>query len=185
MPHNPLLTPARHGFTLVEMSIVLAIIGVLMGGMLSLQNYTRNAKIKTVMNESKAMISAYNQFQTQYSAIPGDYIAASNAWTGAGNGDGNGVIRATGTNPGNRNEYFYSFQHLSRSGFIAGAYTGTTSGGGGTYYARIGINVPGNAMERGAFLFDHPDVLDGFATADIYYFDGNYGNVLRIASLSD
>lgn len=182
----------RSGFTLVEVSIVLVIIALLVGGLAGLRTYTRNAAITTVMNEGKIYIAAFNQFQTRYNAPPGDYPTANAAWTAAANGDGNGLIRANSVaGTGNRDELFYTFEHLALAGFITGTYTGSTTGGGGTYYAGIGANVPGASIEKVAFLFDHPDYEDGMPDgfisggASALFFDGQYSNSLRIAGLND
>jgi prepilin-type N-terminal cleavage/methylation domain-containing protein len=180
--HPTHILKPRHGFSLLELSIALAIIGLLVGGIAGLRTYVKNATITTMMNESKLLISAFNQFQTRYNNPPGDYNTASLSWTGAGDGDGNGLIRATGTAPGNFLERYYAFEHLALAGFIQGRYTGAVNGTGG---ATIGVNVQGTSMDKVAFLFDHPDALDGFVSADALYFDGQYGNILRIAGLND
>jgi prepilin-type N-terminal cleavage/methylation domain-containing protein len=187
-------TAARAGFTLVELSIVLVIIALLVGGIAGLRTYTRNAAITSVMNEGKIFITAFNQFQTRYNAPPGDYPAANAAWTAAANGDGNGLVRATSVaGTGNRDELFFTFEHLALAGFISGTYTGATVGGVGTYHARIGTNVPATSMEKVAFLFDHPDYDDGTPDGFIVdatdahplFFEGQYPNSLRIAALYD
>ncbi len=187
MPHPAHLPPRRAAFTLIELSIVLVIIGLLVGGLAGLRSYTRNAQLTTVMNESKILIAAYNQFLTRYNAPPGDYASASAAWSAAANGDGNGLIRATGTAPGNFLERYYAFEHLALGGFIQGRYTGDTNGG--TDQAAIGVNVQGSSMDKVAFLFDHPDETSGFVVhatvANALYFDGMYPNILRIAGLND
>lgn len=171
----------RRGFTMLEMAMVLAIIGLLLGGLIGIASYTKNARLSTMMNEGKYYINAFNQFQTRYGAPPGDYATASLAWTGAGNGDGNGLIRAAAVAV--PLERYYAFQHLANAGFIQGKYTGAASPDGG---ATIGLNVPGTSVDKSAFLFDHPDATDGFVPAgDTTYFEGQYGNVLTIAGLND
>ena len=58
-------TRTTHGFTLIELAIVLVIIGLLVGGIAGLASYTTNAKLSAMMNEGKFYIDAYNKFQTK------------------------------------------------------------------------------------------------------------------------
>ncbi len=60
------------GFTLVELSIVMIIIGLLIGGVLKGQELIENAKAKRLMADIKAYQSAVLVFQDSYSALPGD-----------------------------------------------------------------------------------------------------------------
>lgn len=170
---------SRLAFTLVELSIVLVIIGLLLGGVLAFQSYSNNARIATMMNESKILISAFSQFQTRYGTPPGDMSTASTSWTGAGNGDGNGIIRAGAVLA--PLERYYAFQHLALAGYIQGTYTGAVNANGG---ATAGVNVVGSSIDQSAFIFDHPDAADGLVSGDSLYFDGFYGNILRIAGLN-
>jgi prepilin-type N-terminal cleavage/methylation domain-containing protein len=170
----------RTGFSLLELAMVLVIIALLIGGVLSMRTYVANAQLTNMMNESKFYINAFNQFQARYNAPPGDYPTASNNWTGAGNGDGNGAIFANG-GAGNLPEYYYAFQHLALAGFIQGAYTGAANAYGG---ATAGVNVPAvTSMDHTAFFFNHPNQMDDFVSGDTIYPDGMYGNILCIAGL--
>lgn len=171
--------PSPSAFTLLEMSIVLVVIALLVGATLSLNNYLANSRLITTMNQAKQLSAAALQFQMRYNTMPGDYATASSAWTGAGNGDGNGLIRAAAVAV--PLERYYAFQHLGLAGFIPGAYTGAVNGTGG---ATIGVNVMGNAMDNGAFILDHPDATDGIVSGDTLYFDGTYGNLIRIAAVN-
>jgi prepilin-type N-terminal cleavage/methylation domain-containing protein len=67
----------QSGFTLVEIAIVLVIIGLLLGGVLKGQEMIENAKIKSVVNDMKAIQAAYNAYIDRYKAIPGDEAAAA------------------------------------------------------------------------------------------------------------
>jgi prepilin-type N-terminal cleavage/methylation domain-containing protein len=190
-------THARAAFTLIELAIVLVIIALLIGGIAAFGTFSKNAKLNTMMNESKILISAFNQFQSRYGAPPGDMSNASGSWKEAAaatssdltnhNGNGNGVIRAkTGCigTPATCDdlERYYAFQHLALAGFIQGTYTGAVNSAGG---ATVGLNVVGSSVDKSAFIFDHPDAADGLVSGDALYFDGFYGNILRVAGLND
>jgi len=173
---------SRAGFSLLEMAIVITIIGLIVGAVVGGREFMRNAELTTLMNESKFYINQFNQFQTNYSAVAGDMANASVVWpVTAHNGDGNGLVRAAAA--ANTVEVFYTFEHLSLAGLITGSYSGATTGGGGTYYATIGTNVPTSIVSGVTYLFDHPDALDGNVSADALYFDGLYPNVLRVAAV--
>lgn len=74
----------RKGFTLVELSIVLVIIGLLIGGILAAQSMIHTAKV----NKAVRAISQYDailaNFKTKYNQSPGD----SNLVEPRGNNDG-------------------------------------------------------------------------------------------------
>ncbi len=166
------------GFTLFEMSIVLAIVGLIAGGIVALQSYLKGAQLTTVMQEARYYIDGFNRFESTYAAVPGDMAAASGQWASAGDGDGNGFIRAVTTNT---NEYFYAFEHLALAKLIQGSYTGAT-GSGGAAQAVLGSNIPRAAMDGVGYFFDHPDAASGeVAGGDALYFVGKYFHVLRIA----
>src|SRR4026208_2381993 len=85
----------QKGFTLVEIAIVLAIIGLLLGGILKGQEMITQAKIKNVVADFSGISAAYYGYQDRYRAIPGDDSGANTRWTtptAAVQGDGNGQI---------------------------------------------------------------------------------------------
>jgi prepilin-type N-terminal cleavage/methylation domain-containing protein len=101
------LYQSRGGFTLIELSIVLVIIGLIVGGVLVGQDLIRAAEVRATIAQIEKYNTAVNTFRGKYNAVPGDLNAAtatafgftSRSATGAaGQGDGNGVIEGyTGT----------------------------------------------------------------------------------------
>ena len=151
----------RNGFTLVELSIVLVILGLLVGGVLTGQSLIRAAELRSVSTEQTRFVTALNTFRDKYFALPGDMPNASAYWglqaaAGSGtckstpatttatcDGDGNGQIAYDNTTatPSYEYESFRAWQHLANAGLIEGTYTGVGYDAGYLYYRR-GVDVP-------------------------------------------
>ncbi len=133
----------QSGFTLVEIAIVLVIIGLLLGGVLKGQELIENSRIKSVVNDMKAIQAAYNGYIDRYKSLPGDELAATmtaRGWTGtAGAGvAGNGVLAITvGQTFTNGGDQAAFWRALRGSGLISGdpnapaTVAGLPSHGGG------------------------------------------------------
>lgn len=135
------------GFTLVELSIVLVIIGLIIGGVLVGQDLIIAAQMRGTIQQLEKYNSAMNAFRGKYSKLPGDVDnATSFGFTGNGDGDGQledgmqGITLATG-------EITYIWDHLESAGMADGTYDGVQTGGtvGGTFprtkFGRGGITV--------------------------------------------
>jgi prepilin-type N-terminal cleavage/methylation domain-containing protein len=98
-------TPRKAGFTLIELSIVLVIIGLLVGGILVGRDLIKAAEIRAQISQIEKYNTAVRTFQLKYGALPGD-IAEPNAsafgfaarGSYAGQGDGNGIIEGVAWN---------------------------------------------------------------------------------------
>lgn len=122
----------QSGFTLVEIAIVLVIIGLLLGGVLKGQELITQAKIKNIANDLNGMTAAVYAYQDRYKRFPGDDNGAATRWPAAGsvpaatNGDGNAAVgdttvtAAASCTPSSTGENCTFWNHLRRSGFIAG-----------------------------------------------------------------
>lgn len=141
----------QHGYSLVELSIVIIIIGLLVGGVIAGQSLIQSARIKNTVSDADNYKKAVLAFRDQYQYLPGDIPNASDIWgaaDGAGNGnsagcaaiqstdiatcngDNDGRIESTGTgSPASSVERLRLWQHLSNAGFIEGQYTGAYDSG--------------------------------------------------------
>lgn len=141
------------GFSLVELSIVLVILGLLTGGILSGQALITSAQLRGTTTEYSKWVTVVQTFRDKYFALPGDMANAQSFWGVAHatpatcvttassspltcNGDGNGQINvSTGSN-----ESFRFWQHLANAGLIEGTYTGVAATA--TTWARNTANSP-------------------------------------------
>jgi prepilin-type N-terminal cleavage/methylation domain-containing protein len=112
----------RHSaFSLIELSIVLVILGLLTGGILAGKSLIRAAELNNNLDAIKETVVAIHSFQDRYFGLPGDLNNAQSFWsTQTVNGDGDGIIDFT-------NEYKRVFQQLALAGLAPGSYTGGNS----------------------------------------------------------
>lgn len=185
----------RQAFSLVELSIVLVILGLLTGGILAGQSLIRASELRSITNDFTRYTTAVYSFRSKYNALPGDITNASAFWgaadgndgtgadciavvstTGAtcnGNGDGN-ISEATATTV----EIYRAWQQLANAGLIEGSYTGVNGPGGSNWSSVIGTNIPATRISNGGFA-----IHSGFsATANANYFDGTYKIRLMVGS---
>jgi len=83
------------GFSLMEISIVLLIIGIIAGGMLKGKDLIESAQIKSIVNDIQNFRIAYASYLNLYDALPGDDSEASSRFSFVPNGDGDGKISSS------------------------------------------------------------------------------------------
>lgn len=190
--------PTQSGFSLVELSIVLVILGLLTGGILGGQALIRAAELRSVTAEYTRWVTATQTFRDKYFALPGDMSNAITFWgadpggcpgnnatattprTTTCNGNGDGMISRWQTAT-NGNEYFRYWQHLSAAGLIEGSFTGVPDSAVSTdpTASFSPPNVPtsklGNAFWVTFFVGTEPYTSTN-------RFDGSYGNAIFITS---
>jgi prepilin-type N-terminal cleavage/methylation domain-containing protein len=78
----------NRGFTLVELSIVLVIIGLIVGGVLTGQALIQAAKVRAQLTQIEQLDTAMNAFRAKFDCLPGDCQPNSGVLNAAGDGDG-------------------------------------------------------------------------------------------------
>jgi prepilin-type N-terminal cleavage/methylation domain-containing protein len=177
----------RAAFSLIELSIVLVILGILTGGILTGQNLIRAAELRSVTTEFQTYQTAVMTFRDKYFALPGDMRNATDFWeesasgascatsTAAGtcNGDGSGTIDSLSTS----NERYRFWQHLTLASLIEGGYSGV-QGSGSAADSVIGENVPASKLGNAGWSATS---LSNFV-GDVVSYAGDYGNHFRFGS---
>ncbi|MFM9889690.1 MAG: type II secretion system protein [Rickettsiales bacterium] len=203
----------KRGFSLVELSIVLVILGLLTGGILAGQSLIRAAEMRSVNTEYSKYTTAIYSFRDKYFQLPGDMNNATRFWgaqTGATtdgvvtacaaltvgatdtstcNGDGDGKI-APETTPAtglaDRLQYyevFRAWQHLANAGLIEGRYGGVSSAGR-TDISNIIIGTNQPASRSGnSVTWGLRYIVPGY-DYPTFYTPNPYGNVLTAGANS-
>ena len=105
----------RKAFTLVELSIVLIVIGLLTGAILKGQEIIRNAKLKRIISDFSNVSTAIYTYEDRYDQLPGDDATSVIAASMNSGGDEDGVISAV--------ESRMVFKHLRKAGILSGDAT--------------------------------------------------------------
>lgn len=179
------------GFSLVELSIVLVILGLLTGGILAGQSLIHAAELRSISTQYQQYVSAAHSFRDKYMAIPGDMTKATAFWgknnavcsgdpgndmaaAGTCNGNGNGIIDPAIVNNGTGERYQF-WKQLALAGMIEGTYSGTT--GGAVNRCIIGTSCPrGKVRNSGWFVANGSDSAWTGGSNDLYAMD--YGNLM-------
>lgn len=118
------------GFTLVELSIVIVIIGLIVAGVTAGNALVRQAQLRAVGTNVDKFQAAIYAFKLQYNALPGDFNNASAVWGTACdstpsncNGNNDRKIDFTGVNL--QNESLRAWQHLYLAALLPVSVTGT------------------------------------------------------------
>lgn len=175
-------------FSLVELSIVLVILGLLVGGVLSGQSLIRAAELRAVSSEYSRYVTAIQTFRDKYFALPGDMNNATRFWgrmngnadcitnssaavagTGACDGNADGVINYPSA-PNQSGEMYQFWRQLASAALIEGNFTGLD--GGSSNPQTAGVNIPRSRLSNAAWYVNYNIGFAGDANA----YAGDYLN---------
>lgn len=190
---------SQSAFSLVELSIVLVILGLLVGGVLSGQSLIRAAEWRNLSAQMSNYRTATYTFRDKYFALPGDMnnavafwgaqagsptavgldatcsavtTAATGTATCNGNGDGKMGSTITAEAAEQRHERYRAWHHLQNAGLIEGGFSGVFD---------VGVYSPLTKMDSSArvsVLFMQPSTSTTYFTTNV----GNMYHVGRYAS---
>ncbi|MEZ5690120.1 MAG: prepilin-type N-terminal cleavage/methylation domain-containing protein [Rickettsiales bacterium] len=150
------------GFTLIELSIVLVIIGLIISGVLVGNYLIKAAELRAIYKQKEDIVAAINTFKLKYNYLPGDlpdatsYFGTNPAGCPAPtaspqtnstcNGNGNGII----------DEVFTVWQQLAAANLIKGFYRGTQASNGSPAYDST--SMPAIAGSDNTWYLEHTNV---------------------------
>lgn len=122
-------------FSLLELSVVLVIVGVLISGVLKGKSILDNTKIQSIATDFQKFKIMIDQYKDHYLALPGDDPNASNHFSNVISGDGDGTI--------GENDAKLFWSHLYKAGSISSELAPTSKIGGYynvTYNPKVGFD---------------------------------------------
>ena len=118
------------GFSLVEISIVLVILGLLVGGVLTGQSLISSAEMRSQIKQIEQYDSAVLMFKNRFFELPADMVnpARFSLTAVAGFGNGDGYITGGSTDGSDGSLWCYGepmllWIHLEQAGLIEGHYS--------------------------------------------------------------
>lgn len=188
-------------FSLVELSIVLVILGLLTGGILAGQALIRAAELRSIGTGIARYVAAAHGFRDKYFYLPGDMPNAVQFWGAAAgglgngkdaacaayttaatgtetcNGDGNGAFTTSGNNVADNYETWRAWQHLANAGLVEGSYSGVTADASRADGGAVGVNMPAARIANVGFNWWR---LSDAASDVNWYALGRYGNLMMV-----
>lgn len=165
----------HYGFTLIELSIVLVIIGLIIAGITSGVNVLRDSSLKRAMSDAENYRGTLALFKNRYKSLPGDFSRAGTIWgndcqgstTGSDTCSGNGNRRIQHGGEDNltaTSESLRLWQHLANAEMIPYKLTGLPATGCAdpdNICAATGQNIPEATIKNsGVYFYTNPTTQD-------------------------
>ena len=157
---------AKTAFSLIELSIVLVILGLLVGGILAGRSLIRASEVRSVITEANRFNTATIAFRDKYFGLPGDITNATSIWgkdtttsaacagaagnaatPGTCNGDGDGYVVQYA-------EAFRLWQQLNLAGLLEGNYPGYISPQANTTPTVPGRDMPASRLGNAGWTIE-------------------------------
>jgi prepilin-type N-terminal cleavage/methylation domain-containing protein len=154
----------NNGFSLIEITVVVVVIAVILGGFFGAHSIIRNSERQAVISEFKRLSVGLQNFVDTYHELPGDFSTATAQWgevspschvgaatgTQTCNGDGNSKTEIDPT----KLEHIAAMRHLGLSGFFNENFSGNTVAGGACGMdIRASVNVPASKLKGASWYF--------------------------------
>lgn len=158
--------PGQKGFTLIELSIVLVIIGLIVGGVLVGQDLIKAAEIRATVGQYEKTNASINTFRTKYNGLPGDLNNTTATAFGLfdtgmngnnGLGDGDSLIEGNGADLSIDGESLVFWRHLSDAQLVEGNFGSQLASAGAvaadTNSSTTAGYIPAGKIGRGNYFF--------------------------------
>lgn len=156
---KPTSLASKSGFTLVELSIVIVIVGLIVAGITAGRSLVKQAQLRSVITEVTNYRIAYTTFRSQYNALAGDIMNAYNYWNASCaasaalcNGNGNRQIEWF-------SEGYSAWQHLALAKLIPGNYTGQSVPQ--AQFGLLGTGLPIGKIKSTGYTFQYYAIFPG------------------------
>jgi prepilin-type N-terminal cleavage/methylation domain-containing protein len=157
-------------FTLIELSIVLVIIGLVSAGVLVGRDLIRGFEVRSQVAQIESYNSAVYAFKNKYNCLPGDCAKAEELDLGL-NGNGNDEIDNTFYPNADSPETIDFWLHLSNAELVEGFTPYTGPAGNGTAIPGIhspALKMPGNGSTIGTLNPELSNTKGGWWFAHSY-----------------
>lgn len=156
----------RYGFTLIELSIVLVIIGLIVGGILTGRDLIKSAAVRAQVSQIEKYQTAVNTFKGKYGQLPGDlsqsvatqFGFASRNLMPTPNGNLNGILEGNYTVNGPSlacGETGLFWMDLSQAKLVDGLFSALSNGAcpGSIAATAISKYMPEAKIGSGSFVY--------------------------------
>ncbi len=148
------LSNKKSAFSLIELSIVLIIIGLLIAGVTGGASLIKSSELRAAVGEARAFATSVNGFYNQFNAYPGDYgtvISVSGAY-----GDNDGTIEYVGGGGGTAYEARAAWIQMKAAAILdSNLLSGATSLVAPGSSAAFGVNIPASKIKSAGWDFDY------------------------------